>query len=784
MGGTFREDGELPDGDSNGPVRAAGSGLGVGGTQREGWGDPSIAWSGSTGAAARITAAAGVSLLPCLGDQFAVVGRLLGGGEADVLVVADDAGESWVVKQYRQPGWAPSEEVLDRLSALRAGQSRQSWATGLATRHVVWIERWGTDPSSGLFFEVQEFIPGGALAGVSGDGRPAAVWSRLGQWPPEAIAQSLIEAVTGFHRLVGAHRDVKPTNVLVRSVDPLVLVVGDVGLSRSLADGPVRWTRLGGSPPYQAPEAALGKVSEAGDWWAVGMMIAEAVLGRHPLALEGGSLPDDRVLQTEVAERDIPLEGVRDPRLRLLCGGLLTRDSQLRWGLPQIAQWQAGGSPTTGFGATGIGVRRVRRVRFAGGDYDTPQGLAAAFAADPDRAARGLFLDRDPVLDSQLRSLLAAHELSEAVSVLDGYRSGSWQPVLLRLLAEMDPGLNPELAGQSMTPDAVARVAQQVVAAGQASPEQAQVMQWVVEHRVWRWWWELPGMGDAAEAAERLVAPVTRFPEPGELVLVRDAATWVRADVSVPGASVLLDSATIDGFWSGMQAVNAAWCVLLAAQPGPAGQALDAVLSQARPGLQTQGWWQEWARSDSPVPMRVLAACVIPLADIAAQQLSRCIADRARLRRQERQQAVRRQQWTQERYYLEREYVRLQPRLQPKDWDEMWGCWAIFFGLIGAFTLVSATGSLLQDLTSTPEDEWEPMFWTAALIWGTVALAVGAWYARIRTNRRTKRQHLRTVLDRPPPWDDPGMEWSNSQDNWVPKSQPPNGGQGRATRKG
>ena len=87
MGGTFREDGELPDGDSNGPVRAAGSGLGVGGTQREGWGDPSIAWSGSTGAAARITAAAGVSLLPCLGDQFAVVGRLLGGGEADVLVV-------------------------------------------------------------------------------------------------------------------------------------------------------------------------------------------------------------------------------------------------------------------------------------------------------------------------------------------------------------------------------------------------------------------------------------------------------------------------------------------------------------------------------------------------------------------------------------------------------------------------------------------------------------------------------------------------------------------------
>ena len=597
----------------------------MGETLREGSGETGSASQATGGtwregvAAGVAGSVAGVSLLPCLVDRFVVVDRLLSGGEADVLLVADGAGERWVVKQYRQPGWSPAEDVLSLLEGLKAGRSRRSWASDERTRHLVWVDEWGVDPSSGLFFEVQEFLEGGALAGVDGTG---GSWSRLRQWPVDVFAGALIDAVAGFHSVVGAHRDVKPGNVLVRSVDPLVLVAGDVGLSRSLVDGSVRWTVLGGSPPYQAPEAALGKVSQAGDWWSVGVMIAQAVLGRHPLALEDGSLPEDRVVSTAVAERGISLERVSDPRLRLLCQGLLTKDSERRWGLPQIAQWRAGGSPVTGFADAGPAESgsRVRRVRFAGADYDTPAGLAAALAADPDRAARELFLSRDSVLDSQLRAMLRAHSLSEALSELDSYRSGAWQPVFLRLLAEMDPGLSPELAGQSMTPEAVAQIAQQVIAAGRASAEQSRVLQWVVEHDVWRWWWELPGMGDAAQAAERMPRPADVLGSwYGEVIVVDGKGVCRRRRSSGADVSVVLSAEVIDRYWTGVKPVISAWLVLAAVDADQVEQELRRVIQAERDRFTRQQWWLDLA--DGPIVDALTAVTATGLAQQASVAL-------------------------------------------------------------------------------------------------------------------------------------------------------------------
>ena len=275
-------------------------------------------------------------------------------------------------------------------------------------------------------------------------------------------------------------------------------------------------------------------------------------------------------------------------------------------------------------------------------------------------------------------------------------------------------------------------------------------------------------MGDAAQAADRLVTPVRQFPESGELLLVDDAARWAPFSGRAEHVPVVVDRATIDTVWARAQPLNAAWCVVLAAHPGQATEALEVALRQAGQTLGTQDWWQRWGGEDSPIQMRVLAMSVIPLADIAARELPVHIAERERQHRRERQQALARQQWHQERARLEVEHLRLQPKR--RDIDEMWGCWAIFFGLIGAFILLERTGSLLQDLTSTPEDEWEPMFWMAGLIWGTVALAGGALFARRRTVRRTSMRELEAVLALPPPWEDPGMAWSDSEENWVPKS--------------
>jgi serine/threonine protein kinase len=132
------------------------------------------------------------------------------------------------------------------------------------------------------------------------------------------------------------HRDLKPENLLVRTVEPLDLVLGDFGTVRAI-DASVRWTRAWGTPQYSPPEFEGGEVSTAWDWWSFGMIVAEVTGGHHPFELPGGELLQDRQIRSAVAQRPVDLSDVSDPRARLLCQGLLTRDRHHRWGGLEVA---------------------------------------------------------------------------------------------------------------------------------------------------------------------------------------------------------------------------------------------------------------------------------------------------------------------------------------------------------------------------------------------------------------------------------------------------------------
>lgn len=644
---------------------ASGTG-GSGGTAREEVRAPSAG-----GLTARepsgLTGFVRVGLVPSLASRFRVVRELPAGGEADVVVAADGEDRLWVVKQYRRPEWKPSADVLDALEDLRHGQDVLSWAASPVTRHLVWVALWGEDPATGLFWEVQEYLQEGALAGVSdgGDGRPRGVeWSRLGDWGPSVLVGALADAVSGFHSVVGAHRDVKPGNVLVRSVDPLVLVLADVGLARQVGDLSARLSQRAGSAAYQAPEAAQGLVARAGDWWAVGMMLAEAVLGRHPLALPDGSLPEAQQIQAWVAQRDVPLEGIADERLRLLCRGLLTRDSEQRWRAAQVRAWLAGETPAVAAAGPAVPVTggplgtagRVRSVRFAGQDFDSPAGLAGALARDPQLAGRLLFTNRDAVLVEDLRLMLAAHQLFEAQAVLDRYRSGAWQPSLLRLLTEMDPQLEPRLAGQEMTPTGIAALAGQVIEGGAPTPAQTQAMTWIVEHDLWRIWRTLPGMTDAAAAAERLAVPGV-LAAAGDVVVLGGDGPRIRPSLSRSESGegpdqVLVDREAVAKLMADSRLLAIAWACLLAAVPAEGERELDQVLNDAAGSLHDVTWWIEPARDRSNPTRtgsrRIQAAATIPLAYAtkielpAGHQRRQAAQDRARaeVARRERQAAI------------------------------------------------------------------------------------------------------------------------------------------------
>ncbi len=80
------------------------------------------------------------------------------------------------------------------------------------------------------------------------------------------------------------HRDIKPENVLVTDAGRLVIL--DFSLAHTLADGSASLegpNGVVGTAPYMAPEVALGrKVSEAADWYAVGVLLYQVLTGRLP----------------------------------------------------------------------------------------------------------------------------------------------------------------------------------------------------------------------------------------------------------------------------------------------------------------------------------------------------------------------------------------------------------------------------------------------------------------------------------------------------------------------
>jgi hypothetical protein len=100
--------------------------------------------------------------------------------------------------------------------------------------------------------------------------------------------QQLALGLSALHDAGYLHCDVKPSNVLVTATGRVVLLDFDVLCPRDRSVG-----AIGGTPGYQAPELVMGGApTEASDWYAVGVLLYEALAGRRPFP------------------RDLPLEPV------------------------------------------------------------------------------------------------------------------------------------------------------------------------------------------------------------------------------------------------------------------------------------------------------------------------------------------------------------------------------------------------------------------------------------------------------------------------------------------
>jgi ankyrin repeat protein len=262
------------------------------------------------------------------------------GGEADLFVVSRE-GARRVLKLFRF-GVRPREEIAAKLLA----------ATAAAPELFVRVLEAGFDEKTQRSFEIQEFCEAGSLHEL------------LKQGPlPDEQARSLLEqacrALNLLHFQGILHLDIKPENILVKSVSPFRAVLADFGMASTLQDEfSKKATEVRGSFLYQPPESLAGIVGAKTDWWGLGIVLLETLAGKHPL---GGRKVHEAVFH--ISSKDIPLSAGLSPFWEQLLKGLLTRDADKRWGPNEVAAWQSGTFVPHYYGGTGADGHYLRHLQ-------------------------------------------------------------------------------------------------------------------------------------------------------------------------------------------------------------------------------------------------------------------------------------------------------------------------------------------------------------------------------------------------------------------------------------
>lgn len=153
---------------------------------------------------------------------------------------------------------------------------------------------------------VLHWVPGRNLGQLLAADGPLPATRALG------YALDVARALSALHAAKIVHRDVKPSNVMVRSDGVAVLI--DLGLARTLLrDGGSVLTRTGhklGTPCYMSPEQYRDprSVTPASDLYSLGATLWELLAGARPFAHVSSWVDLDRLFETQSAPRLEPAQ--------------------------------------------------------------------------------------------------------------------------------------------------------------------------------------------------------------------------------------------------------------------------------------------------------------------------------------------------------------------------------------------------------------------------------------------------------------------------------------------
>jgi hypothetical protein len=213
------------------------------------------------------------------------------------------SGSVWLALD-EQNGLDVALKIIPREGKGAARAEREALAAR-RLRHERCVRAYDVGNDASHVYIAYEYVPGRTV-------REALQSDVLSDKDVVEVAAQVLDALAHAHRAGIVHRDVKPSNILLEDHETVSVRLLDFGLAQF--DGADTLTAIGDVPgtlAYISPERLAGDdASPASDVWSVGVLLWEALGGRHPFwgmplqevarAIEAGAPP----LGTE--RRDLP----------------------------------------------------------------------------------------------------------------------------------------------------------------------------------------------------------------------------------------------------------------------------------------------------------------------------------------------------------------------------------------------------------------------------------------------------------------------------------------------
>jgi serine/threonine-protein kinase len=204
-------------------------------------------------------------------DRYRVLGKLGGGGMADVFLAEDTTLARRVALKVLLPRFADDQNFVERF------RREAKAAAGLNHPNVVGIYDWGQVDS--MYYIVMEYVEGETLKELI---------RRRGRLPGNeavGLALGLLAAIEFAHQHHIVHRDIKSQNILIDRTG--MVKVTDFGIARAGDSSMTEAGSILGTAQYLAPEQARGEaVDERTDLYSVGVVLYEMLTGQVPFSGE------------------------------------------------------------------------------------------------------------------------------------------------------------------------------------------------------------------------------------------------------------------------------------------------------------------------------------------------------------------------------------------------------------------------------------------------------------------------------------------------------------------